>query len=119
MKPIRERVSAMGIPQYLRGAASRATASLPPRLQRVAKMAASPIGGELLEAAAVPAITAAFGPFAGGAAYLGRAAFAPGVLQRYLSNSRLPSASTRDLTRRAVTAGMSAGLLEGRKEDER
>lgn len=112
MKPVRERVSAMGIPQYLRGAASRATTSLPPRLQRVAKIAATPIGGELLEAAAVPAITAAFGPFAGAAAYLGRAAFAPGILQRYLSRSQLPSALTRTLGRQATTTAIRYPLLE-------
>src|SRR5687767_11527176 len=50
VRPVRERVAAMGIPQYMRGAVSRATASLPRPLQRAGRFAASPIGSELLEA---------------------------------------------------------------------
>jgi hypothetical protein len=119
MKPVRERVAATGLPQYLRGAASRLATRLPRPLQRAGQFAGSSIGGELLEAAAVPAMTAAFGPAAGAAAYLGRAAFAPGVLQRYLSRSTLPNELARIFGRRALTAGIGGVVIDQSREDER
>ncbi len=118
MKPVREYVASTGVPQYLRGAASQLVGRLPRSLQRAGTFAASPIGGEVLEAAVVPGVTAAFGPLAGAGAYALRAAFAPGVVQRYLSNSRLPNAVVRGLGRRAATTAFATGLSEHQKSDE-
>ncbi len=112
MKPVRERIAETGIAQGVRDAVSNATSTLPPHLQRAAKFASSPVGGELLEAAAVPLATMTLGPAAGAATYIARAALAPGPLARYLSRSKLPDPLIRALSRHALTTAGRVPLFQ-------
>jgi hypothetical protein len=127
MKPVRERLAASAIPEYVRTLATRMAPRVPTgrtsaALARAARFVRSPLGGDLLESVAVPAVTATMGPQVGVPLYLARAAFSPGVMQRYLSRSQLPNEAVRLAGRQATTALARAqmrGLLDPRDEDEK
>ena len=122
MKPVRERIAGSGLPQFLRGSVSRLTEQLPTggrvgvAVQRTGSALASPLGGELLEAAVIPAAAALGGPTVAIPLWLARAAFAPSVLQKYLSRSGLPSELVRTLSRQATTTAIRAGALEEQRK---
>jgi hypothetical protein len=117
IKPLRERIAASGVTQELRNAMSGLAQYLPTggragaAVQRAGKVAASPLGGELLEAAAIPAAMALGGPTVAIPLWLARAAFAPSVLQRYLARSRLPNELARMGGRHATTTAIRYPLI--------
>jgi hypothetical protein len=81
-------------------------------LSQAGRFAASPIGGEVLEAAVVPAVTAVFGLSVGIPLYIAKALISPSPLVRYLTLNKLPSEFTRTVGRQAATAPIRGGLLE-------
>jgi hypothetical protein len=81
-------------------------------LTQAGRFAASPIGGEVLEAAVVPAVTAVFGLSVGIPLYIAKALISPSPLVRYLTLNKLPSEFTRTVGRQAATAPIRGGLLE-------
>jgi len=122
MKPVRERIAGSGLPQFLRGSVSRLTEQLPTSgrvgtaVQRTGSALASPLGGELLEAAVIPAAAALGGPTVAIPLWLARAALAPSVLQKYLSRSGLPPELVRTLSRQATTTAIRASALEEQRK---
>jgi hypothetical protein len=84
-------------------------------LKRVGKFAASPIGGEVIEHAAIPAASAIFGPSVGVPLLVARALLMPGMLQRYLTRETLPGEITQLLAGQAVKGEIrrsAGGLLD-------
>jgi hypothetical protein len=127
LKGVRERIAASALPNYLRTLTSRVAPRVPTvpasaALSRAARFMRSPLGGDLLESVAVPAVTATMGPQVGVPLYLARAAFAPGVAQRYLSRSQLPNELVRLAGRQTATGLTRAqirGLLDEDDEDKK
>lgn len=84
-------------------------------LSRVGRFAASPAGGEVAEALAVPLATAAFGLHVGVPLMVAKALINPGPVARYLSRDKLPDEITRMVGRQAATTGARAKTLTERE----
>jgi hypothetical protein len=87
-------------------------------IRHVARVANSEAGRELLESAAVPIASAAFGPGAAALIWGVRTLVAPGPLARWFMNSTLPSVTTQTIAGQAVKTAARAGLLDEFQEDE-
>ena len=81
------------------------------------RLAAHPVGGEIVEAAAVPVTTALFGLQVAVPLMIARALLAPGPLVSYLTREELPSQTKRFLGRQSVTTGFRAAAAAETEEE--
>lgn len=81
------------------------------------RLAAHPVGGEIVEAAAVPVTTALFGLQVAVPLMIARALLAPGPLVSYLTREELPSQTKRFLGRQVVTTGFRAAAAAETEEE--
>lgn len=81
-------------------------------LLQAGRFAASPVGGEVAEALAVPAATMLGGPSLGVALMLAKAALNPGPVARYLSRTERPNLTVRTLGRQGATLPFRAGFSD-------
>lgn len=75
------------------------------KLKRVGKFAATPAGGEVVEALVVPVATALFGAGVGVPLMVGKALLSPGPAASYLARTELPSEVTRLFLGQATKLG--------------
>lgn len=101
------------LPEAVRKAYPQATqkaienlATMGATLQRMGKFAGSTVGGEILEATAIPAIGAVFGPQVAVPIMVAKALLSPGPLTRYLTRDKLPN----DVVRAIGSEGSRLGL---------
>lgn len=101
------------LPEAVRKAYPQATqkaienlATMGTTLQRMGRFAGSTVGGEILEATAIPAIGAVFGMQVAVPLLVAKALLAPGPLTRYLTRDKLPN----DVVRAIGSEGSRLGL---------
>src|SRR5690606_36476288 len=89
-------------------------------LQRMGRFAGSTVVGEILEATAIPAISAVFGMHVAVPLMVAKAVLSPGPLTRYLTRDKLPSNFLREIGSQATRLGLrtSQPLSEGALTDE-
>lgn len=114
-----------GLPEATRRLYDRSTAqaveslaTFGTTLNRAGRFAASPVGGEVIEAAAMPAITATFGLGVGIPLLIARALISPGPVVRYLTRDsyKLPHQGLRLAGDQAVKSEFRRGLLDDDEE---